>query len=74
MSSFVSALMKSNDSNTVLFVHSVLMVQIRLGCFGMFIVYMSTLSNVKVTSGCVSLSAVKAAFTLVSIFMPGLGI
>ena len=47
------ALMESNDSNTVLFVLSIVTVHTRLECFGAFIVYMSTVSNVDITFGCV---------------------
>ena len=50
------------------------MAQTRVECFGVFIVYMSTVSNVNKLLTAFSLSAVRAAFTLVSIFMAGLGI
>jgi hypothetical protein len=53
-------------------VPSIITAQTRLECFGTFIVYMSTVSNVKITFGCVQFTTVKAAFTLVSIFMTGL--
>jgi hypothetical protein len=55
-------------------VHPIVTAQTRLECFGTFVVYMLTVSSVKVTFGCVSLLAVKSAFTLVSIFMMEVGI
>ena len=57
-----------------LFVHSIVTAQTRPEYFGAFILYMSTVSNVKITFAAFSLSAVKAAFILISIFMSGLNI
>ena len=57
---------------TAMSVHSIVMAQTKLECFGAFPVYISTVSNVNITFGTFSLSAAKAAFTLVTVFMPSL--
>ena len=55
-----------------LFVHSIVTAQTRLECFGAFIMYMSTDSNVNMTFDCIQFVSHKASFTFVSIFMAGL--
>ena len=47
--------------------------QSKLECCDAFIMYMSTVNNVSITLAMFSLSAIKAAFSLESIFLLGLG-
>ena len=61
--------MKSNDSNTVLFLHSIITAQTRLEYVGTFIVYMSTTSNVSITFGYVQFFSHKSSvYTCISIY------
>jgi len=69
MSFFYSAL-KSSDSNMVVFVYPpIVMAQTRLECFGSFIVYMSTVSNVNITFGCTEFVSRKfCIYTCINIY------
>jgi hypothetical protein len=71
--SFYITLKKNNDSNTVLFVcHSIVTAQTILECFGVFIVFMSTVSNVNITFGCIQFVSHKSHIYTLSIFMAGI--
>ena len=49
--------------------HSIVMGQTRLECFGAFIVYMSTVSNVKITFSCVEFVSRKSrVYTCINIY------
>ena len=50
-------------------VHSILIAQSRLECIGVFIVYMSTVSNIKITSSCVQIVNRKSSVYTIAIFI-----
>ena len=69
MSSFYAALMKDNANNSVIFVHSIVTAQTRLEYFGAFIVYISTVSNARITCDCVQFVSHKnSVYTCINIF------
>ena len=71
---FLFALMKSNDCKMVLFVCSLHRNSSkRLECFGAFIVYMPTVSNVNITFGCIQFVTHKSSVNTCINFMAGLG-
>jgi len=69
MSSFYSALMKSNDSNMVSFICPLHQNSSNLKSFDAFIVYMSTVNNVSITFGCFQFVSHKSrVYTCINIY------
>ena len=66
---FYSALMESNEATLLsLYVHSILTAQTRLECFSSFIIYMSTISNVKITDYIQFVSCKSHIYTCINIY------